>query len=281
MKIKILGSCGGENFPASFCCCEHCEMARRAGGKSLRSLSQTFIDGDLLIDFPADTDDHCRRFGVNLGRIENYLITHSHFDHFLPASTFTRGKWGAHNMQYEDIYFYGPKNLEKEFDAAYEAIKDGDECYRDKIHFVVLEARKTARIGAYEVTPITAQHAPELGSLNYVIRKKGKTLLYLLDTGYPTEETLDYFETQKFVFDGVIMDATMGVCPARMHVTHMSFADNKNLKQELIARGLTNERTRFVATHFTHNQAETHEKIEEIFAGTGIEVSFDGFEMEI
>ena len=69
MKIKILGSCGGENFPASFCCCEHCEMARRAGGKSLRSLSQTLIDGDLLIDFPSDTDDHCRRFGVNLGKI--------------------------------------------------------------------------------------------------------------------------------------------------------------------------------------------------------------------
>ena len=71
MKIKILGSSGGESFPASFCCCEHCEMARQAGGKSLRSLSQTLIDDDLLIDFPTDTDDHCRRFGINLGKIKN------------------------------------------------------------------------------------------------------------------------------------------------------------------------------------------------------------------
>ena len=69
MKIKILGSGGGESFPASFCCCAHCEEARKAGGKSLRSLSQTLIDDDLLIDFPSDTDAHCREYNINLGRI--------------------------------------------------------------------------------------------------------------------------------------------------------------------------------------------------------------------
>ena len=281
MKIKILGSGGGENFPASFCCCEHCEMARRAGGKSLRSLSQTLIDGDFLIDFPADTDDHCRRFGINLGKIENYLITHTHFDHFLPVSTFTRGKWGAHNMPYEHIYFHGPENLEREFNAAYEAIKDGDECYREKIHFVALKPQKITKIGAYSVTPIAAQHAPGLGALNYIIQKNGKTLLYLLDTGYPTTETLDFFEKQGLLFDGVVMDATMGVSPAGIHTTHMCFEDNKTLKAALISRKLADEHTRFVATHFTHNQAETHDKIEEIFAGTGIDVAYDGYEMEI
>ena len=77
------------------------------------------------------------------------------------------------------------------------------------------------------------------------------------------------------------MDATMGVEPAGKHPTHMSFADNKNLKQELIARKLADAHTRFVVMHFTHNQAETHEKIEEIFAGSGIEVSYDGYEMEL
>ena len=50
MEIKILGSGGGEGYPALFCGCEHCNAARKAGGKSLRSLSQTLIDGKLLID---------------------------------------------------------------------------------------------------------------------------------------------------------------------------------------------------------------------------------------
>ena len=39
MKIKILGSGGGEGFPAAFCSCEHCETARKIGNKSLRTLS--------------------------------------------------------------------------------------------------------------------------------------------------------------------------------------------------------------------------------------------------
>ena len=61
----------------------------------------------------------------------------------------------------------------------------------------------------------------------------------------------------------------------------MCFEENKILKQELLKRGLAKESTCFVVTHFTHNQAETHEKIEEIFAGSGIDVAYDGYEMEI
>ena len=83
-KIKILGSCGGEDFPAPFCNCEHCETARKMGNKSLRSLHQAIINDDLLIDFPADTNAHCLRFGVRLGNLQNVLITHSHPDHYVP-----------------------------------------------------------------------------------------------------------------------------------------------------------------------------------------------------
>ena len=77
MKIKILGSGGGEGYPALFCGCAHCNAARKAGGKSLRSLSQTLIDGKLLIDLPADTHMHFMGNGLNLGDIEHLLITRS------------------------------------------------------------------------------------------------------------------------------------------------------------------------------------------------------------
>ena len=100
MKIKILGSGGGERYPASFCSCEHCEEARRVGGKSLRTLSQTLINDDLIIDFPLDTDMHCVSFGINLGKIENALITHTHSDHFLPIIANGRGDLNAHNFKY-------------------------------------------------------------------------------------------------------------------------------------------------------------------------------------
>ena len=113
MKIKILGSGGGEGFPAAFCSCEHCETARKKGNKSLRTLSQTIINDDLLIDFPADTAAHCLYHGVNLGQLQNVLITHSHIDHFEPSLLAMRGGGFCHNMKYEDIFFYGPENLKQ------------------------------------------------------------------------------------------------------------------------------------------------------------------------
>ncbi|MBO5852139.1 MAG: hypothetical protein J6R29_07390, partial [Clostridia bacterium] len=119
MKVKILGSGGGESFPAIFCSCEHCEEARRLGGKNLRSLSQTLINDDLLIDFPADTNCHALTFGVNLGKVENALITHVHSDHFAPVAVLTHNEVQAHNLKYKNFNFYGAKNIKEKCELIY------------------------------------------------------------------------------------------------------------------------------------------------------------------
>lgn len=276
MKIRILGSGGGEGFPAPFCSCEHCETAREFGGKSLRSLSQSIINDDLLIDFPADTNAHCLRFGLNLGQLQNVLITHSHSDHYVPNLLATRGGLNAHNLKYQDVYFYGPADLQQ--------ICDGvkiPEPIREHIQFVSLKEQKTVSIGGYEVTPIKALHSPELGSLNYIIEQDGKSVLYLVDSGYPTAETLTYLQGLGKIFDLVVMDGTFGVAPAKTYIYHMGYEENKLLKKELEQLGIADAHTRFVVTHITHNKSEYHEKVEEIFAGTGIDVAYDGIEIEI
>ena len=280
MKVKILGSGGGESFPASFCSCEHCEMARKAGGKSLRTLSQTLFDDDLLIDFPSDTDAHCMKYGINLGKMQHILITHAHLDHYSPTPAYFRGGGFAHNLKYEKLYFYGPDNLEQIFDSVltpYGQVK----AIRNNVCFVTLQDQQEVQIGEYRVTPLKALHAPQLNSLNYIIEKNGKSVLYLLDSGYPTEETLAYLASRNQAFDCVIMDATMGVAPPKAYVYHMGFAENKALKEELLQRNIANKNTRFVVTHITHNKAETHDKVEELFSGTGIDVAYDGYEVEI
>lgn len=276
MKIQILGSGGGEGFPAPFCSCEHCEDARKQGGKSLRSLSQTLINDDLLIDFPADTNSHCLRFGTNLGQIQNILITHSHFDHFMPDLLATRGDFFAHNMKYKNLYIYGPSDLKERFNRA-----SISKTIRESIHFIILKAGEKVKIGEYDVTPIDALHAPSLGSLNYIIEKDGKCLLYLVDSGYPTEATLEFLKGMNKVFDAVVMDGTMGVSPPQSYTYHMGYQENKMLKNEFERLGLANENTRFVVTHITHNKSEYHEKVEEIFAGSDIDVAYDGYELEI
>jgi phosphoribosyl 1,2-cyclic phosphate phosphodiesterase len=276
MKIKILGSGGGEGFPALFCRCDHCREARLAGGKSIRTLSQTLINDELLIDFPYDTSAHCLSFGIELGDIENVLITHSHSDHYVPLLLSVRGGVFAHNMKHEKIRFYGPADLE--------AICDKEEIgekMRENTVFTEMYHGAARDIGGYRVTAISARHAPERGSLNYVIEQDGKRLLYLIDTGYPTEETLEYLKENFGFFDAVVMDATMGVAPAGAYVYHMGFAENIMLRQKLLSLGVAGKNTRFIAAHITHNKAETHEKTEAFFVGTGIEVSYDGFEFEI
>ena len=276
MKIRILGSGGGEGFPAPFCSCEHCETARKMGEKSLRSLSQSIINDDLLIDFPADTNAHCLRFGVNLGQLQNVLITHSHRDHYVPQLLSDRSGFAAHNLKYQDVYFYGPANLEQICDAV-----KIPEPIREHIQFVALEPQKTVSIGEYEITPLKALHSPELGSLNYIIEQGGKRVLYLVDSGYPTEETLAYLQSLGKIFDLVVMDGTFGFAPAKTYIYHMGYEENKLLKTELEQLGIADAHTRYVVTHITHNKSEYHEKVEEIFAGTGIEVAYDGFEVEI
>ena len=280
MKIKILGSGGGEGYPATFCSCAHCEAARKVRGKSLRSLSQTLINDDLLIDFPLDTAAHAVTYGLNLGKIQNVLITHAHQDHYVPIEVNFRGDQCAHNLKYEKMYFYGPSNLEKIYDAVVSPYGIAPQ-RRKNVEFVVMEDKKHYEVGKYKITAISAFHAPELGSLNYVIEDGEKSVLYLVDSGYPTEETFAFLQERKQVFDCVIMDATMGVSPPKTYIYHMGFEENKALKNELILRGLTRAKTRFIATHITHNYAETHKKIEKIFQDSGIEVAYDGFEIEV
>lgn len=274
MKIKILGSGGGEGYPAAFCSCEHCETARKLGGKSFRTLSQTIINNDLLIDFPADTAAHCLAHKVNLGQLQHVLVTHSHIDHFEPSLLSMRGGGFAHKMKYEDIYFYGPADLEAICDT-----RNIYDSFREHIHFVPMTKQEPVSVGEYHVTALEALHAPDLGSLNYIIEQNGQRILYLLDSGYPTEDTLHYLQSLNKVLDAVIMDGTMGTADPNTYPYHMSYLQNKQLKKELEQRGIANAHTRFVVTHITHNHSEHHEKVEEIFRGTQIAVAYDGFEL--
>lgn len=55
MEIQYLGTAAAEGWPALFCDCDICRRARAAGGKDLRTRTQSMIDGTILIDFPPDT----------------------------------------------------------------------------------------------------------------------------------------------------------------------------------------------------------------------------------
>ncbi|MDE5896392.1 MAG: MBL fold metallo-hydrolase [Clostridia bacterium] len=276
MKIQILGSGGGEGYPALFCGCKHCNAARKAGGKNLRSLSQTLIDGKLLIDLPADTLAHFRKSGLNLGDIEHILITHVHDDHYCPNLFSTRGTDFAHVMKAEKLNVYGNADVQRLFDGYYRLFPIRDEI-RENIVFHTLKPFESEQLGDYLITPLKANHAPKQVALNYIIDDGKTALLYLLDSGYPTEETLNFIAKYPRKFSCVVMDCTMGV---NYYVYHMNFEQNIQLKNKLLELQVANDDTRFIVSHITHNHAGLHEEVEEYFQGSGIEVSFDGLSLE-
>ena len=175
MKLRILGSGGGEGYPALFCACEHCTAARKAGGKSLRSLSQSLIDDALLIDLPAATHAHCLRYGFGLGHIEHVLITHTHADHYAPQILDTRGGGFAYNMQAEKLHMYGNEEVARKFLGTFALFPLRDEI-RENIVLHTVQAYAPFAAGKYTVTPLPAHHAPEEEPFNYII-DDGKSVL--------------------------------------------------------------------------------------------------------
>lgn len=69
MKIKILGTCAAEGWPALFCNCSSCQKARQLGGKNIRTRSSLQIDDLLKIDLPPDTLVHSYKYNMKLHKL--------------------------------------------------------------------------------------------------------------------------------------------------------------------------------------------------------------------
>ena len=210
------------------------------------------------------------------------FLTHAHSDHLAPIDFSLRGGCYAHKLKYPEVNIYGSSVVSDVFRSVMSAYgRKMDDAILSTVHLNEILAYETKEIGNYRVTALPAKHAPGLIPLNYIIEQDGKTLFYFHDTGFPDISVLDFIKGRKFRADCVMMDATMGVMQIDDTFKHMSFEQDKNLAVLLKKLGLAHDNTRFIANHITHNKAETHEKIEEIFEGTGIEVSFDGKVVEI
>ena len=92
MKLQYLGTAAAEGVPGMFCECEVCKRSRQAGGKNIRTRSQSLIDDKMMIDFPADTYWHEMVYNMPLSKIHTCLITHSHSDHLYPEDLEMRSR---------------------------------------------------------------------------------------------------------------------------------------------------------------------------------------------
>ena len=274
MRITYLGTAAAEGVPGIFCNCEYCNEARKLGGENIRTRSQTLINDDLLIDFPADTYSHFLNNNIRGDRIKYLFITHSHADHFYEADFNMRIKGCfAHNMENEQLKMYCSRGAFEKMNSL--ELKD-----RISIDVNLIKPFETVKTDKYTVTALPARHAPGDDAVIYIIQGD-KTILYAHDTGYFYDEVFEFIKNKKYKFDLISMDCTNIELPIPLEGHHMSINNVNKATERLMEIGAVTDDTKKIINHFSHNAAPIHNKLEKIANQIGFEVSFDGFCVKI
>ena len=277
MKITYLGTAAAEGLPAMFCRCEVCLRAMKAGGRNLMTRSQALVNDDLLIDFPADSLQHLHKNGLDFSAVTTLIVTHSHFDHFVPIDFHLRNTaYFAHNLTAERLELFGNERVLEVLDTEQKAY--AVEPRPEGLTVRLAKAYQPFRSGKYEITPLRANHAPEENALNYVVSDGEKTLLYLHDTSLPFEETYDFLREKKIRADLVSYDCTFG---ARPHgATHLGLPSCAAVRERLEAIGVSGKNTISVVSHFSHNGRSIYDEMVPVAEPLGFLTAYDGMVVE-
>lgn len=276
MKLRYLGTSAAEGWPALFCSCDNCRRAAEKGGRNIRTRSQAIVDDRLLIDFPADTYFHVLNYGLNLAKIKDCIITHSHEDHFTHMDFAMRRKPFAHLPEEAPMIVYGTEPVGTKMQALIELTemdKQNILFYKSVSPFIPFHANK------YVITPLRANHDPKTGPVIYIIDDGEKCILYGNDTGYFPEDTWDYLKYFGRNLDFVSLDCTTGINPCRNG--HMGLETILEVKEELNKIGRTDCNTVFCLNHFSHNGGKIYEELVPEAEKHGFLVSYDNMEVEI
>ena len=279
MKITFLGTAAAEGFPAVFCNCEYCQIARAIKGKNIRTRHQTLINDDLLIDLPADTYLHALNNGLRFDKVKYLILTHTHSDHFYPKELEMKVVPYAHNQQSENLSIYGGKGTEKVFVEKFNGFTLNG--FKDKVIFNYIDCYKPTKIGdGYIITSLPARHEFGNDARIYIIEKDGKTILYAHDTGIIYDEIYKYIEENKIHFDFISLDCTNGELVFPDQSSHMGFCQIERVLKKFHEIKAIDDKTIIYINHFSHNANPTQEHLETVAEKYGLNVAFDGEQID-
>ena len=279
MKVKILGTAAAEGWPALFCRCPACQRARKLGGKNIRTRSSLLIGKEYKVDFPPDTYLHLTKFNLSLSEVKYLFITHAHYDHYTPRDLLMRRNPFA-LTPLPLLKIYGNSLVEK-WTFSVRDFKENIAKY--SFEFQLVEPFKEFQAGELSVFPLLANHDPNQLCYNYLFSTPRWSLLQAFDTGWYSEETWERLRkiTSRRPLDLVIMDCTMGKIDTDKKGGHLGVKGVIEAKKKLSSYGSLKDGCRFIATHFSHNGGLSHQELEEVLSPEGIEVAFDGMEIEL
>ena len=285
MNILYQGTGAAEGIPAYFCFCETCKKARAAGGKEIRTRAGSLIDGVLKLDFGPDSYTQMLAAGEDYRFLHSVLITHSHEDHLNPADVVLRRPGFAAVPENEPVLtVYGNSAVGRLIHV------------NDRVKYSYIEPFVPTDIEGYTVTALKAVHCLTNEKTEYPVRydgetlyraedchiylieKDGKSILYAHDTDLLAEENMEYLTANHKHLDLVSLDCTSGSWITKWK-GHMTAAKNLIVRERLLAAGLADESTKFVANHFSHNGYTDYEDMQKRLPGFILAV--DGMKIEV
>lgn len=275
MKLKYFGTAAAEGVPALYCDCDVCEQARKLKGKDFRTRSQSMVNDDLLIDYPADTYMHVLNHGLPLHKIKHLIVTHAHSDHLYVTDLTMMRPGYATRKDTSPVNIHGSSAVVKKLRSS-AAI-----CEMEENKFIIIHeeiAFKPFEANGYKITPLEADHHTAEVPFIYIIEKDGKAILYAHDTGYFPESTMKYLEETKPRVDF----ATFDCCFSLRHKdrNHLGFDEVMIMKSRLEEIGVIDNNTICCVNHFSHNGGELYENMKNHSEKFGILTSYDGMEVE-
>ena len=290
VKLTFFGTGSGTRYPAVWCACEHCAYARAAGGRNIRANCSALLDGDVLLDMNAETFGSADRFGMPLLDADHLLVTHAHGDHFAPD-------WLVWRRMTPGIEALEPEEQRLRFASRYTRLPRLTVCGNrhvarmleempelslskpeQSLSFQLLEAGVTYALKEdLHVTPIAAEHGPEGFTLNYILQREGRTLLYALDTGGYPEASLEVL--RRFRYDLVVMEGTFG--PAFARKGHMTLDKNLEMLRFFMENALWSGAPRFYLSHLSPHWTPPHDQFAEMVAPYGMQVAYDGLTLDV
>ncbi len=266
MELLLLGTAAAEGWPAPFCDCPHCQAARKRGGPNLRSRSGALLDDDFKIDFNADTLLQMQRARRSLASVKTLAFTHQHSDHFMPQELEWVGPPYSQTPPAQPIAIYANAPI---MAALQESALQTNKFFT--LHQMEAFQNVTTREGD-EILPMPADHVE--GAFVLRVKRGEKTIFYGHDSGLYPQETLTALS------DGTALDIALLDCTCGGQKTgnrgHMDVDGVLQMTQELRDRGAITDKTRIIATHFSHNGGLLHEELVQMFLPHRIEVAFDG-----
>lgn len=274
MHIRLLGTGAAEGWPALFCRCEPCRQARTLGGRNIRTRASANVDGAFQFDFGPDAY-HQALGGNALAAVEHLVFTHAHADHLAPADLAMRRAPFAHGVD-TPLQIWGNARVLAAIQRQFpEPARLGLELHE-------LHPFAPTAVGDATLTPLPADHDPQELCLLHLFERGGRRLLYGHDTGVFPEPTWDFLRSwapDGGRLDVVLLDCTNGPKPG-VH-NHMGLDGDAQVRRRLLELGAADERTRFIATHFSHNGGLLHEELVELAGPLGLEIAYDGMEVEV